>query len=67
MTAEERLAIRLAIDAARRRRVRFVCEGGWENPETGYRRGCRCDFCRLGTGEARERRRRRKALADGAA
>lgn len=64
MTAAEREELRLAIDAARRRRVRFVCESGWDNPETGYRRGCRCEACTLGTSEAREARRLRRVARE---
>jgi hypothetical protein len=50
----------LRIDAAIRRRILARCEAGWWNPETGYRHGCRCDFCRTGTSDARKARKARR-------
>lgn len=61
MTRAERDELRRRIDAAKRRRVRFTCESGFDNPETGYRNGCRCDACRIGTAEARLARKVRRA------
>lgn len=66
MTRDERDEIRRRIDAARRRRIQTVCDLGYDNPETGYRNGCRCDRCRLGTMDA-VRARKRRRLARGAA
>lgn len=68
MTRDEREELRRRIDAARRRRITGACEiyGPAVNPETSYRRGCRCDYCRYGQAEAvrarRTRRRRRLEL-----
>lgn len=67
MTGEERQQLRLAIDAARRDRLRRVCESGWENPSTGYRYGCRCDRCRHGHSAANRARRRRQREREAAA
>jgi hypothetical protein len=60
VTAREREELRRRIDAAVRRRTKGRCEDGWTNPETGYRNGCRCDFCRYGTAEARRARKGRR-------
>lgn len=60
MTAREREELRRRIDAAIRWRIRVRCEAGWRNPETGYRHGCRCDFCRVGTSDARKARKARR-------
>jgi hypothetical protein len=68
MTAGERDELRRRIDRAVRRRVKGRCEDGWTNPETGYRRGCRCDFCTVGTADARRARKsRRRRRLEGAA
>lgn len=39
------------------------CVGGWSNPETGYRNGCRCDWCRAGATDARTDRKRSRTAA----
>ena len=70
MTRDEREELRRRIDEARRRRIQTVCDMGYDNPETGYRNGCRCDRCRYGTQEAvraRKNRRRRRELEGAAA
>lgn len=65
MTFGERQELRRRLDAAARRRVYGRCEIlGYINPETGYKHGCRCDYCRQGTANARRlRKRRREARA----
>lgn len=67
MTAPERNELRRRIDAEKRRRIQARCNGEtgrfYDNPETGARNGCHCDYCRLGAldaGRARRRRRRRR-------
>lgn len=60
MTADQRQELRAQIDSAARHRVFGRCENGWGNPETGYKRGCRCDFCSIGTSTARKVRKRRR-------
>ena len=61
LTREQREELRRRIDEARRRAVKGRCEiYGYVNPETGYRHGCRCDYCRTGTGDARRARKSRR-------
>lgn len=69
--------LRRAISDERRRRLRNYerlerelegyaerdCASGYTNPETGYRHGCRCDWCRAGTTDARKERRERPRAA----
>lgn len=64
MTGRELWELRRLIDARRRELVRSYCQGEtgtiYENPETGYRNGCRCDWCKAGTVDARYARQRRR-------
>lgn len=75
MTARELVEVRRMIDAELRQRLRkririerelegyadTDCPSGWANPETGYRKGCRCRWCTVGTTDARQARRNRTA------